>query len=245
MASPAQLDPSSARDAEPEPAAPETSNTLNAPGTPGTPGKPASKDREEAPLKVAAVAAPQALAPDRTADPGPVSPLAAAPSAEPSKGAALNATTVADAIGSAEPVPSASAPLRLPAVQELTVRIAQPDSPAVDVRLVERAGQVQVTVRTPDAALQSSLRQDLPALVNSLERAGFHAETFTPHEVAAYEVSSANPCSDGGTASSREDSQQSPSRRGGANDSPERRQHHNKPRGQNPRPWLEELEKQS
>ena len=35
-------------------------------------------------------------------------------------------------------------------------------------------------VRTQDPALQSSLRQNLGTLSNSLERAGYHAETFTP-----------------------------------------------------------------
>jgi hypothetical protein len=51
----------------------------------------------------------------------------------------------------------------------------------VDVHLTERAGQVHVAVRTPDAGLQTSLRQDLGTLVNSLERAGFHTEAAVPH----------------------------------------------------------------
>jgi hypothetical protein len=37
-----------------------------------------------------------------------------------------------------------------------------------------------VVVRTGDEGLETSLRQDLNALVHSLERSGFHAETFVP-----------------------------------------------------------------
>jgi hypothetical protein len=63
---------------------------------------------------------------------------------------------------------------------EIAMRIARPEA-AVDVHVTERAGQVHVAVRTPDAGLQTSLRQDLGTLVNSLDRAGFHAETMSSH----------------------------------------------------------------
>ncbi len=90
--------------------------------------------------------------------------------------------TAAEALRAAEPAaPAESAPPPVPA-QTIAVRIALPDVPAVDVHVMDRAGQLQVAVRTPDADLQSSLRQDLGTLVNSLERSGFHAEAFTPHD---------------------------------------------------------------
>jgi len=74
-------------------------------------------------------------------------------------------------------------PISAPATaQGIAVRIALPDAPPVDIQIIDRAGQVQVAVRTPDPALQSSLRQDLGSLVNSLERSGYRAETFTPRE---------------------------------------------------------------
>lgn len=72
-------------------------------------------------------------------------------------------------------------PVRNAPAQEIAVRIARPEAPSVDVHLTERAGQVHVAVRTPDAGLQTSLRQDLGTLVNSLERAGFHTEAAVPH----------------------------------------------------------------
>ena len=50
----------------------------------------------------------------------------------------------------------------------------------VDVRLTERAGEVQVAVRTPDSRLAGVLREDLPALAARLEQTGFRAETWHP-----------------------------------------------------------------
>jgi hypothetical protein len=77
--------------------------------------------------------------------------------------------------------PQPAAPIEKPPLaQEIAVRIARPEAPPVDVQLTERAGQVHVAVRTPDPALQASLRQDLNTLVNSLERTGFRAETLVP-----------------------------------------------------------------
>jgi hypothetical protein len=91
--------------------------------------------------------------------------------------------------GDPVPLPAATntaAPVTVqsPAVQEIAVRISQPDSPAVDLHVTEHAGEIHVAVRTPDVELQASLRQDLGTLTNSLERAGYHAETFVPRSVA-------------------------------------------------------------
>jgi hypothetical protein len=66
--------------------------------------------------------------------------------------------------------------------QDITVRISHPDSAAVDVQLSERAGRVRVDVRTPDAALQTNLRQDLGALVKTLESSGYRTEAFVPSD---------------------------------------------------------------
>jgi hypothetical protein len=50
----------------------------------------------------------------------------------------------------------------------------------VEVRLVERGGEVHVAVRTPDAHLSESLREDLPALSSRLAESGFRTETWRP-----------------------------------------------------------------
>jgi hypothetical protein len=60
------------------------------------------------------------------------------------------------------------------------MRIATPGASTVDLQLAERGGQVHVAVRTPDSALEASLRQDLNTLVDSLDRSGFHTEAVTP-----------------------------------------------------------------
>ncbi|HEY6358704.1 MAG TPA: hypothetical protein VIX35_10695, partial [Vicinamibacterales bacterium] len=91
-------------------------------------------------------------------------------------------SSAADTMRAAESAPAAQVAPAAPAapVQEIAVRIARPDAPAVDLHVVDRAGEIHVAVRTPDTELQTSLRQDLGTLTNSLERAGFHAETFVP-----------------------------------------------------------------
>ncbi len=55
--------------------------------------------------------------------------------------------------------------------------------------MTQRAGDVLVSVHTPDVALQTSLRQDLPELVNALDRAGFDGQTFFPRAAALAESS--------------------------------------------------------
>jgi hypothetical protein len=59
----------------------------------------------------------------------------------------------------------------------------------VEVQLAERAGQIQVAVRTQDPALETSLRRDLNTLVDSLERSGFRAEAITTGGAAAQDSS--------------------------------------------------------
>lgn len=116
-------------------------------------------------------------------------------------------------------------------VQAIALRIAQPEMPAVELHVTERAGEIHVAVRTPDIELQSSLRQDLGTLSSSLERAGYHAETFVPRAAA------------GSQMSLREDrqSQQGFSGRGGSQSESEG----GKQKGQRERrstSWLDELE---
>ena len=55
---------------------------------------------------------------------------------------------------------------------------------SVDIRMAERAGEIRVTVHTPDRDLAGSLRTDLPDLVGKLRQSGFQAETWRPAAVA-------------------------------------------------------------
>lgn len=70
-------------------------------------------------------------------------------------------------------------------VRELSLVIPQPavggNKPeAVEVRLVDRAGQVHVAVRTGDARLGQSLGAELGELVTQLEHGGYRTETWRP-----------------------------------------------------------------
>ena len=55
---------------------------------------------------------------------------------------------------------------------------------SVEVRVLERAGEVRLSVRTPDTELANSLRQQLGDLVGRLEQTGYQAETWRPAEVS-------------------------------------------------------------
>jgi hypothetical protein len=138
----------------------------------------------------------------------------------------------ADALRTSEPnMPAAPQP-RTGIAQEISIRIAPPDAPVVDLRMVERSGQVHVDVRTSDAAMQTSLRQDLGTLTNSLQRAGYHAETFTPSAAGRTAASAQT------TNQDRQDPSQQ--RNGSGDFTGSRRQQQQKRSGT----WLEELEKQ-
>jgi hypothetical protein len=150
-------------------------------------------------------------------------------------GAALASpfNSTANALRASESNLPAAPQLRTGIAQEISIRIAPPDSPAVDLRVVERAGQVHVDVRTSDAAMQTSLRQDLGTLTNSLQRAGYHAETFTPSGTGRAAASAQT------TNQDRQDPSQN--RNGSGDPNGGRRQPQQKRSGT----WLEELEEQS
>jgi hypothetical protein len=65
--------------------------------------------------------------------------------------------------------------------REISLRLVQPESPSVDIRVVDRAGSVRVAVRTGDANLTQNLQSGLSDLVHRLERRGFEAEVWAPH----------------------------------------------------------------
>jgi hypothetical protein len=158
---------------------------------------------------------PIASAATGTLHPTPIAPISSiadqahAATATQSDATATPFRSAADALRTSEPNMPAAPQLRTGAVQEISIRIAPPDAPPVDLRVVERSGQVHIDVRTPDAGMQTSLRQDLGTLTNSLQRAGYHTETFTPSSSLARAASSAQ--------MSNQDDRQDPSQnRGGA-----------------------------
>jgi hypothetical protein len=68
-----------------------------------------------------------------------------------------------------------------PAGATREIRVQVDDGPhRVEVCLTERAGQVQVAVRTPDAHLAGSLRENLPTLSARLAENGYCAQAWHP-----------------------------------------------------------------
>jgi hypothetical protein len=72
-----------------------------------------------------------------------------------------------------------TAPQAQPA-RQISLKLTGDDSSKVTVDLSERAGKVQVSVRTADPELAKSLRGDLGDLVGRLESKGFKTEAWVP-----------------------------------------------------------------
>jgi hypothetical protein len=64
-------------------------------------------------------------------------------------------------------------------IREISFRLAGA-SANVDVQIAERAGKIQVAVRTPDQDLAKSLQTNLGELVGHLEQKGFRTDAWTP-----------------------------------------------------------------
>lgn len=212
-----------------------------------------SKPRQEEVVREPSPAAPIAAVASATVSSGGMSENAGgflnsqANPASPQTGAKVQAVTespapsAAEALRAAAPTaPAASAQTGAP-VREIAVRIASPQAPAVDVHLVERSGQINVAVRTPDGSLQTSLRQDLGSLVNSLERAGYRAEAFAPREG----VQQAGISAQTNSQNSRQQSESGSGGRGSAfDDSQQGGQQQQRQRDPRAAKWIEELENQ-
>jgi hypothetical protein len=77
-------------------------------------------------------------------------------------------------------MPPVSTPHPQP-VRDLTLQLTS-DSQRVDVKLVDRGGEVHVAVRSVDPMLTTDLRASVHDLIGSLEKSGFRAETWQPGE---------------------------------------------------------------
>lgn len=103
----------------------------------------------------------------------------AAPAPEPASRAGLAPEPAPCPAAPRLPEPAAASeptPAPRPAAVDIGLRITRPDAASIEVRVVERAGHVQVDVRTSDHILKQALRADLGALTESLAGAGYRAE---------------------------------------------------------------------
>ena len=82
--------------------------------------------------------------------------------------------------------PRPEAPKSTP-VRDMKLEVTGGDQ-RVEVRLSERAGEVKMTVRTADAPLASTLRENLPALNARLAESGFKSEAWRPAAFSTSEL---------------------------------------------------------
>jgi hypothetical protein len=113
------------------------------------------------------------------------------------------------------------------------VRVDRAGARPVDIGLAERAGRVEVSVRSDDAGLNRALREDLGDLVGRLRQEGFEAAGWAPREVSGAERTqwAAN---ERGAAEERESAPQ-------RFDQPEEQRH----RKRAAQPWLEAWDAES
>jgi hypothetical protein len=122
----------------------------------------------------------------------------AAPAAQVSAPAAVEAPGMDRphaAVPRTAPLPAPAAPVSEPArpeaaarpVRELSVSLRSPNQagearPSVEVRVVERSGQVHLAVSTRDPGLAGAVRDNLGDLSAKLERTGYQAELWNPRQ---------------------------------------------------------------
>lgn len=93
--------------------------------------------------------------------------------------ASVTSVNAASATTAAAPIadPPATPSLRS---QSIDLQVPGAGGDSVDVRVSQRAGDVQVTVRTPDNDLAQSLRQHLPELSDRLSQTGTDSQIWHP-----------------------------------------------------------------
>jgi hypothetical protein len=79
-----------------------------------------------------------------------------------------------------EAVAAPEQPRPAEALREIRLEVAAGREQNVQLRFVERGGEVTLAVRAADPVLRESLRQALPELGERLERGGYHTETWQP-----------------------------------------------------------------
>ena len=177
-----------------------------------------------------------------SASPQPeISPRAAAvPVAEqtsfhtPAAAPEAHVATVASAVSTEsaqapEPQIKPSEPLK-----QISLQVGDARQDRVEVRVVERAGELQVAVRAASPELTQGLRQGLSDLVGRLDQSGFHAEGWRPGATAGAVQ---------GPAETRQESTQAQrdSSQGQPGSSQQGRQQGNPNQSHRPQ-WVEELE---
>jgi hypothetical protein len=136
------------------------------------------------------------------------------PSAALPAGREAQATASAEEANAAHPAAvEPPEPTMQPFSRDVSLHLADGES-SVDIRMAERAGEIRVTVHTPDGDLANSLRADLPDLVGKLRQSGFQAEAWRPaaaeSDAGRRSGSDGSPSQEHSPGGRKEDRQQQP-----------------------------------
>ena len=104
----------------------------------------------------------------------------------------------------AAPADPAPEPARPPAGAR-EIRVQVDGAQRVELRMVERGGEVHVAVRTPDSKLAGALREDLPALSQRLEQTGLRAESWHTGQAAGERQPAMSSLGSSGSSGDRQD----------------------------------------
>jgi hypothetical protein len=83
------------------------------------------------------------------------------------------------------PVVSDQPPVPTAPMRDIAVRVESAEGQNVDVRIVQRANDLQIAVTSADADTTQGLRHGLSELTTRLNESGYHAETWSPGHTAA------------------------------------------------------------
>jgi hypothetical protein len=123
-------------------------------------------------------------------------------------------------------------------VHDISLKLTSKDQAPVQVRLSERAGELRVSVRTPDTGLTRGLRDGLSDLVGHLEHNGYRAESWQP---AGNGSSSAHDQAHDSPSQNSSSQQQNAGGSGSGNRQQQNARDHQEPETQTPK-WVGELE---
>jgi hypothetical protein len=202
-------------------------NLASKPNPAGPAGKSGHADYAETTSSTDSAPATQVRAPETpvTAVPHQATQTAPPEASTASKAADTRPAPVESA-GDVEAKPAA------PQAQQISLRIPGNNNQNVEIRVMDRAGEVRVSVHTPDETLAHSMREELGSLTGKLSQGGFGTEAWTPSRPDSSTFSNQRGTSDQqeSTGGQRQGSQQ------GSSDQQSKRDDGRRPA------WLEELE---
>jgi hypothetical protein len=137
-----------------------------------------------------------------------------------------------ETVAAVEPPAPPSAPAK--PVQDIRLQLGGEHHPPVQLRFVEKGGEITVAVRTPDAHLRDDLRDHLAQLAGRLERSGYSTDIWRP--AASAEARNGLPSRDQAAPDSGRYSSSGDDARRQSEGRQEQQQQEARPR------WVEELE---